>query len=85
MNQQKLFRTDASLPPGMIYRAEFITVAEEASLLKEIHALPLEKAKYKQFTLKRRIISYGGSFEPAPGKQNCRIDGHGASNLEGHS
>ena len=63
MKQQKLFRTDASLPPGMIYRAEFITVAEEASLLKEIHALALEEAKYKQFTAKRRIISYGGSYD----------------------
>ena len=47
----------------MIYRAEFITVAEEASLLKEIHDLPLEEAKYKQFTAKRRIISYGGSYD----------------------
>ena len=63
MTQQELFTTDVSLPPGMIYRAEFITVAEEASLLKEIHALPLEEAKYKQFTAKRRIISYGGSYD----------------------
>jgi alkylated DNA repair dioxygenase AlkB len=32
-------------------------------LLAEIGALPLEEARYKAFTAKRRIVSYGSSYD----------------------
>jgi len=35
----------------------------EAALVAEILNLPLQEAKYKEFTAKRRIISYGGSYD----------------------
>src|SRR5262249_14212643 len=51
------------LPSGMLYEPDFITNDEEARLLDEIARLPLAEAKYKQYTAKRRIISYGASYD----------------------
>ena len=36
---------------------------EESALLAELRALPLEEAKYKSFTAKRRIVAYGSSYD----------------------
>jgi alkylated DNA repair dioxygenase AlkB len=63
MKQGELFGSRQSLPPGMICEPDFITPAEEAALLKEISNLPLREAKYKEYTAKRRIISYGASYD----------------------
>jgi alkylated DNA repair dioxygenase AlkB len=60
--QRELFGS-LELPAGMEYRPEFIGVEEEASLMEEIARLPLNQAKYRQFTAKRRIVSYGGSYD----------------------
>jgi alkylated DNA repair dioxygenase AlkB len=62
MQQRELFGR-LRLPPGMDYRPEFISPGEEAGLLEEIAKLTLNLAKYRQFTAKRRIISYGGSYD----------------------
>ncbi len=62
MKQGELFPL-GRLPRGMAYEADFITVQEEAALLGEIRNLPLSEAKYKQYTAKRRIVSYGGSYD----------------------
>ena len=62
MQQRDLFvRTD--LPPGMQYRGDFISSDEEAALLTQIAQFPLSEAKYRQFTAKRRILSFGGSYD----------------------
>jgi alkylated DNA repair dioxygenase AlkB len=60
-------------PDGFVYASEFITVAEEEALLHAIKDLPLREAKYKSYTAKRRIVSFGSSydfdtneFSPAP-------------------
>ena len=47
----------------MLYRADFITHDEEDALLVEISKLPLQEAKYKEFTAKRRIVAYGGRYD----------------------
>jgi alkylated DNA repair dioxygenase AlkB len=47
----------------MVYQPDFITADEEARLLDEIRRLPLTEAKYKQYTAKRRIMSYGASYD----------------------
>src|SRR5262245_48219524 len=47
----------------MVYEPDFITPDEETALLTEISNLPLREAKYKDYTAKRRIISYGGSYD----------------------
>lgn len=51
------------LPDGLSYRPDFITPGEEALLLAAIAALPLQEAHYKEWTAKRRIVSYGGRYD----------------------
>jgi alkylated DNA repair dioxygenase AlkB len=63
MKQGELFGIPQDLPAGMVYEPDFITRDEEAALLSEIRNLPLREAKYKEYTAKRRIISYGGSYD----------------------
>ncbi|WP_423599923.1 alpha-ketoglutarate-dependent dioxygenase AlkB [Roseateles sp. MS654] len=54
--------TDA-LPEGMTYRSGFLSEDEEQALLALIRTLPLEAAQYKAYTARRRVVSYGGSFD----------------------
>jgi hypothetical protein len=63
MPQGELFALEQALPEGFDYRPDFITVEEEADLLAEIGQLPLREAQYKEFTAKRRIVSYGGTYD----------------------
>jgi alkylated DNA repair dioxygenase AlkB len=63
MRQARLFVISPRLPAGMVYETDFITRAEEAALINEIVRLPLAEAKYKQYTAKRRIMSYGASYD----------------------
>src|SRR5688572_13636104 len=63
MTQGQLFETPPALPSGLLYRPEFVSPDEEAALLAEIHNLPLAEARYKQFTARRRIVSYGGTYD----------------------
>ena len=60
--QDELFASD-SLLPGLTYRPEFIDRAEEASLVTLIGTLPLKEAQYREFTARRRIVSFGGSYD----------------------
>jgi alkylated DNA repair dioxygenase AlkB len=61
--QADLFDTASKLPQGFVYRPEFISRDEESSLLAGIRALPLEEAKYKEYTARRRTASYGGQYD----------------------
>ena len=63
MKQGELFGSPQQLPKGFAYQPDFITREEEAALLTEISNLPLTEAKYKVFTAKRRIVSYGGTYD----------------------
>jgi alkylated DNA repair dioxygenase AlkB len=71
--QQDLFGVP-HLPEGYAYIPELVTPDEEAALLAVIRSLPLQEAKYKEYTAKRRTVSYGGKYDytrnvldPAPG------------------
>ena len=61
MTQRQLF--SVPLPFGLSYRTNFISPREEAELIDQIVQLPLQEAKYKQFTARRRIVSYGGTYD----------------------
>jgi alkylated DNA repair dioxygenase AlkB len=61
--QGTLFEAAPPLPPGMVYETDFITPAEEESLLSHIKALPLTEASYKQYTARRRTVSYGSQYD----------------------
>lgn len=47
-------------PPGFLYRPQFISIDEERELLQHISALPLEQARYKEYTARRRVASLEG-------------------------
>ena len=63
MKQGELFGSLQRLPVGLVYEPDFISREEEAALLTEISSLPLQEAKYKDYTAKRRIMSYGASYD----------------------
>lgn len=52
-----------ALPDGAAYEDDFISREEEATLLQLIGTLPLQEAKYKDYTARRRVVSYGGVFD----------------------
>lgn len=59
--QASLF--EVVLPPGLIYRREFLDRDEEQALLQHIRALPLREAQYRQYTARRRTVNYGYSYD----------------------
>jgi alkylated DNA repair dioxygenase AlkB len=61
--QAELFAPHPQLPEGFVYAPDFLSAAEEAGLLEVIAALPFEEAKYKQYTAKRRTVSYGSQYD----------------------
>ena len=63
LQQHDLFDAAPGPPEGFLYRADFLTHDEEASLLGRIRELPLTEAKYREFTARRRTVSYGGKYD----------------------
>jgi alkylated DNA repair dioxygenase AlkB len=61
--QQDLFGVSPRLPEGFNHAPELITLEEEAALIEAIRELPLQEAKYKEYTAKRRTVSYGGKYD----------------------
>ncbi|HWD23483.1 MAG TPA: alpha-ketoglutarate-dependent dioxygenase AlkB [Burkholderiales bacterium] len=51
------------MPAGLLYEPDFISPGEEAALLAAIRGLPLEEAKYKSYTARRRTASFGSSYD----------------------
>jgi alkylated DNA repair dioxygenase AlkB len=65
MDQSSLFGNDpvdASIA-GLRYEPEFLSRDEEAALIDVIRSLPLHAATYKEYTARRRVVSYGGSYD----------------------
>jgi alkylated DNA repair dioxygenase AlkB len=61
--QSALFADAPSGPPGLLYEPEFLSQEEERGLLAHIAALPFHGASYKEWTARRRVVSYGGRFD----------------------
>jgi len=63
--QSELFEAapPPALPAGWRHADEFVDVAEEAALLARIAALPLEAARYKAWTAKRRVAHFGSGYD----------------------
>ncbi|MBE7367258.1 alpha-ketoglutarate-dependent dioxygenase AlkB [Ramlibacter pallidus] len=51
------------LPDGMRYEAGFLSPGEEAALVQRIAQLPLAPMKYQQYEARRRVVSYGGTYD----------------------
>ncbi len=58
-----LFDAGDALPDGLLHRRDFLTADDEASLLRELAGLPFTAARYKAYTARRRIVSYGSSYD----------------------
>jgi alkylated DNA repair dioxygenase AlkB len=61
--QAELFASAGSLPDGFSYAADFLTIAQEAELLERISGLPFQEAQYKEWRARRRVVSFGGSYD----------------------
>lgn len=59
--QPDLFDDTEGLPPGLQVVHDFITPADEAALLALARELPLREAHYKQYTARRRVVTYGST------------------------
>ncbi len=67
MQQEALFDdlapSPGALPEGLQTQEEFLSREEEGTLIEVIRHLPLQEAKYKAYTARRRVVSYGGKFD----------------------
>jgi len=62
--QQSSLFTDINIyPEGFSYQDDFLTEVFEADILSRICTLRLHDTQYKEWTAKRRIVSYGGSYD----------------------
>lgn len=62
MTQAELF-SSPTLPDGLQHRSDFLSQPEESELLDRVRAIPLRAHQYQQWQAKRRIVSYGGSYD----------------------
>ena len=51
------------LPPGMAYQTDFLTPQEEAAWIEVVASLPLKEMNYRGYTARRRVVSYGGTYD----------------------
>jgi len=49
--------------PGLVYQSEFLSAKEERQLLNIIASLPMKPARYKEYLARRRVVSFGGSYD----------------------
>jgi alkylated DNA repair dioxygenase AlkB len=52
-----------ALPEGMVYERGFLDPEEERSLVALIQGWPLEAMRYKAYTARRRVLSFGGKYD----------------------
>jgi alkylated DNA repair dioxygenase AlkB len=64
--QPTLFESH-ELPHGLVYRPDFVTRDEEAQLVGEIEALPFHEAKFREYTARRRVVSFGMAYDDEEG------------------
>ena len=51
------------LPPGFVYRPDFISTDEERDLLVHFQSLAFAPFQYLQYTAKRRVVVYGWDYD----------------------
>jgi alkylated DNA repair dioxygenase AlkB len=64
--QPDLFAAPApmpALPEGMVYQRDFLTPEEEAQLIEQVAAMPVKEMNYRGYTARRRVLSFGGSYD----------------------
>jgi alkylated DNA repair dioxygenase AlkB len=61
--QPSLFPTPQSEPAGLRYQPEFITRAEEETLIAQIRVLPLTPFQFGAYEGKRRVAYFGSRYD----------------------
>jgi alkylated DNA repair dioxygenase AlkB len=61
--QSPLFEPELTLPPGLLFRPNFITEDEEAAYLGLFKELPLERVQFKEYQTKRRALDFGWDYD----------------------
>ena len=63
MRQAELFAGPAELPSGLVYQPGFLSPGEEAALIAGIGGLTQGEARYKEYTARRRVASFGAGYD----------------------
>lgn len=58
-----LFGASPLWPPGLTYALDFISDEEESQLLAALRDVPMHDAQYYEYTAKRRVASFGSSYD----------------------
>jgi alkylated DNA repair dioxygenase AlkB len=61
--QADLFPKPPMWPEGFRYEEGFVPADEQEALVAFLAALPLGEAQYKQWTARRRVLSYAGRYD----------------------
>ena len=61
--QSGLFAEASALPSGLRFQPDFLDADEERRVLEGIGSLTLREAKYKEYTAKRRVASFGAGYD----------------------
>ena len=61
--QADFFAEALRLPEGMVYEPRFLGAGEEGALLAQLRSAAFAEAKYKQFTARRRTVSFGSQYD----------------------
>jgi alkylated DNA repair dioxygenase AlkB len=61
--QAGFFPPEPALPEGFRYEEDFLDAQEEQALLAYLAELPFQQAQYKDWTAKRRVVSYGARYD----------------------
>ena len=56
--QPGFFDAERELPQGLVYQPDFLTHAEEETLLVAIAPLPLREAKFREYFARRRVAHF---------------------------
>ena len=60
--QFNLFGSAPPLPAGFLYQDDFLTLAEEQELARELERLPFREFEFQGFVGKRRVVSFGWQY-----------------------
>ncbi|WP_395671545.1 alpha-ketoglutarate-dependent dioxygenase AlkB [Phenylobacterium sp.] len=66
--QPSLFEPDAGLPPGFVYRREFLSADEEAAIAAQLAALPFAPFLFRGVEARRRVYSFGWRYDFTAGR-----------------
>ncbi len=63
MQQFTLLSVPPPLPEGMSFDPAFLSVADERDLLTHLQSLPFREARFREWTARRRVVSYGVRYD----------------------